>query len=228
MSRETKIIVTGDGSYSLYLPHLNETYHSSHGALTESKHVFIEAGLEYMRKEQGAQSFKVLEIGFGTGLNVLLSQAFAQTHQLPVQFTSLEPFPLTPEIYEQLNYAQDMDDWATDAFLKLHQAPWDKALALTNHFTLHKVEARLEAYETDERFDVVFFDAFAPSKQAELWEYEILEKTVGLMAANAVLVTYCAKGQFKRDLAALGMEVETLPGPPGKKEMVRARTNNPF
>lgn len=225
MSRETKIIVTGDGSHSLYLPHLNETYHSSHGALTESKHVFIEAGLEYIRQKFDDRPLRVLEVGFGTGLNALLAQAFAHEHQLPVHFTSLEPFPLTPDIYEKLNYSQEMDAWATDAFMKLHESPWNEELDLTNQFTLHKVKTKLETFETNQRFDVVFFDAFAPSKQAELWEYPVLEKTVGLMAANAVLVTYCAKGQFKRDLAALGLEVETLSGPPGKKEMVRARTN---
>ena len=228
MGRETKIIVTGDGSHSLYLPHLNETYHSSHGALTESKHVFIEAGLNHWLKNEGGDTLKVLEVGFGTGLNAFLALDFATKAEVNVEFTSLEPFPLDEEIYSQLNYTENLGPRATEVFLQLHQAPWDQVIPISNHFRLHKVLGKLEEFETETQFDVVFFDAFAPSKQAELWEYDILAKTVGLMAAKAVLATYCAKGQFKRDLTALGLQVETLPGPPGKKEMVRATTNEGF
>lgn len=225
MERETKIIVTGDGSHSLYLPHLNETYHSSHGALTESEHVFIKAGLDHFRENHPDQLIRILEIGFGTGLNALLAWEWARAKQVTVQFTSLEPFPLGPEIYEQLNYTENREPWAVTAFQMLHQAQWDEEIDMGDHFRLLKLNQKLEDLATDQRFQLVFFDAFAPSKQAELWQYEILEKTVGFMAANAVLVTYCAKGQFKRDLMALGLEVETLPGPPGKKEMVRATTS---
>ena len=226
MDPETKIIVTGDGSHSLYLPALNETYHSSHGALTESRHVFIDAGLAHYQTTHSPETIRVLEIGFGTGLNALLAWEFAQKQTVPVHFTSLEPFPLTPVVYEKLNYTETLEPWAAPAFLELHRAPWGQSQALDANFHLHKVKARLEDFQADEHFELIFYDAFAPSKQAELWQYEILEKAVGFMAAKAVLVTYCAKGQFKRDLAALGLDVETLPGPPGKKEMVRAVTTS--
>ena len=219
MAPETKIIVTADGSHSLYLPALNETYHSSYGALTESQHVFIEAGLAHYHKTHSPRVIRLLEVGFGTGLNALLAREFALKQQVPVYFTSLEPFPLQPATYEKLNYAETPESRA--GFLELHRTPWDKPQRLDAHFSLHKVKTRLEDFQTNEQFEVIFYDAFSPGKQAELWQYEILEKVVGFLAAGAVLVTYCAKGQFKRDLAALGLDVETLPGPPGKKEMVR-------
>ena len=220
MAPETKIIVTGDGSHSLYLPTLNETYHSAYGALTESRHVFIEAGLAHYRQTHSPRAIRVLEVGFGTGLNALLAREFALKQQFPVYFTSLEPFPLQPALYEKLNYAETPESRA--AFLELHRTPWDKPQSLDAHFSLHKVKTRLEDFQTNEHFEVIFYDAFAPGKQAELWQYEILEKAVAFLAAGAVFVTYCAKGQLKRDLAALGLNVETLPSPPGKKEMVRA------
>ena len=222
--KEVKIIVTGDGSHSLYLPHLNETYHSSHGALTESKHVFIQAGLEHFLTSHQPQTVYILEIGFGTGLNALLAWQYAIENQVRIHFTSLEPFPLTAEVYEQLNYPELFEQGKQQQFLALHEVEWNESVNLDEFFTLEKRTQKLEDFETRSKYELIFFDAFAPSKQAELWEFEIIKQTVGYMAANAILVTYCAKGQLKRDLKALGFEVETLPGPPGKKEMVRVAT----
>lgn len=223
MKRKVELITTSDGSHSLYLPEMNETYHSSHGAFTESKHIFIEAGLQAYQQAHGKKALDVLEIGFGTGLNALLTMRYAEEHKQSIRYVSLEPYPLSEEVYGGLNYASLFnDEVAAQQFLDLHKAVWDATVPMNDYFVLEKKEERLEEFTTNRRFDLVFFDAFAPSKQAELWTYEILERTVGLMAPSAVLVTYCARGQFKRDLAALGLEVETLPGPPGKKEMVRA------
>ena len=223
LERKVEFITTSDGSHSLYLPHMNETYHSSHGALTESIHIFIEAGLDHYMATHDKKGLNVLEVGFGTGLNMLLARRYALKHEVKLMCTSLEPFPLKQDIYENLNYASLFDDeHVKNQFLELHRAEWNKSVALEPLFLLEKREERLEDFQSEPMFDIVFFDAFAPSKQAELWTYKILEKTVGLMASSAVLVTYCARGQFKRDLMALGLEVETLPGPPGKKEMVRA------
>lgn len=223
LERKVERITTSDGSHSLYLPDMNETYHSSHGALTESKHIFVEAGLQHYLNKHSIGPINVLEIGFGTGLNMLLAMRYAMENKVSLSCTSLEPYPLEQEIYGQLNYASLLaDEQASEQFLSLHHAKWAEPVELNEFFHLEKREERLEDFQPQEAFDLVFFDAFAPSKQAELWTYEILEKTVGHMAASAVLVTYCARGQFKRDLAALGLEVETLPGPPGKKEMVRA------
>ena len=221
MEREVKIITTEDGSHSLYLPDLNETYHSSHGALTESQHVFIEAGLVHFVATHGREPVSILEIGFGTGLNAWLSQTYADQKEVQVHYTSLEPFPLTEPVYTALNYAEEAD---RADFLALHQAPWGQAMEMSSWFTLEKVAQKLQHFSPEKHFDLVFFDAFAPSKQADMWELDLLAKTVGYMAPRSVLVTYCAKGQFKRDLTSLGLTVESLAGPPGKKEMVRATT----
>lgn len=224
--REVKVIETEDGSSSLFLPELNETYHSFHGALGESRHVFIRMGLEHwLEQYPEAGRLHIFEVGFGTGLNALLALEFAVTHQLNIHYTTLEPFPLSEETAAQLNYGKMVAEGRLEpAFQTLHAAPWGEAVEIHPNFTLLKEQARLEDYQAPEgAFDAVFFDAFAPSKQAELWGKELLEKVARLMAANAVFTTYCAKGQLKRDLKAIGLTVETLPGAPGKKEMVRAR-----
>lgn len=223
MKRKVELIITSDGSHSLYLPEMNETYHSSHGALTESQHIFIQAGLQSYLDHYKAKSVSILEIGFGTGLNALLALRYALEHQVNIHLVTLEPYPLSKEVYGGLNYPGLFEDGEADEqFQALHEAKWEDKVKMNDFFVLEKREEKLEDLSADSDFDLIFFDAFAPSKQAELWTYEILEKTVGHMAASAVLVTYCARGQFKRDLVALGLELETLPGPPGKKEMVRA------
>lgn len=223
--RVVKLIQTEDGSSSLFLPELNETYHSFHGALGESQHVFIRMGLEHWRRNHPeAKSLRIFEVGFGTGLNALLALEFAEAHGLKVQYTSLEPFPISQETANQLNYGSLVAEGKFEqAFLSLHAAPWGEEVAISAAFSLRKEQAKLEEYTAPaEAFDAVFFDAFAPSKQGELWEKELLEEVALLMAPMAVFTTYCAKGQLKRDLKAIGLQVETLPGAPGKKEMVRA------
>lgn len=223
--REVKLIQTEDGSSSLFLPELNETYHSFHGALGESRHVFIRMGLaHWLEQHPEADSLSVFEVGFGTGLNALLALEFALTHQLNIRYTTLEPFPVPEETAAQLNYGKVVAEGRFERdFQVLHAAPWGEEVAIHPNFSLRKEKARLEDYQAPEdTFDAVFFDAFAPSKQAELWEKALLEKVARLMAPNAVFTTYCAKGQLKRDLKAIGLTVETLPGAPGKKEMVRA------
>jgi tRNA U34 5-methylaminomethyl-2-thiouridine-forming methyltransferase MnmC len=223
--REVKLIQTEDGSSSLFLPELNETYHSFHGALGESQHVFIRMGLEHWHRENPqAKGLRIFEVGFGTGLNALLALEFAEAHTLKVQYTTLEPYPLSEETAAQLNYGSMVADGRFDgAFQALHAARWGEEVSIQTNFSLRKEQMKLEDYQAPEKaFDAVFFDAFAPSKQAELWEKELLEKVANLMAPSAVFTTYCAKGQLKRDLKAISLQVETLPGAPGKKEMVRA------
>lgn len=224
--REVKVIETEDGSSSLFLPELNETYHSFHGALGESRHVFIRMGLEHwLEQHPETKGLSVFEVGFGTGLNALLALEFAIAHQLNIQYTTLEPFPLSEKTAAQLNYGKIVAEGQLEAaFQKMHATPWGETVEIHPNFTLLKEQTRLEDYPVPEgAFDAVFFDAFAPSKQAELWGKELLEKVARLMASNAVFTTYCAKGQLKRDLRAIGLQVETLPGAPGKKEMVRAQ-----
>lgn len=220
-----QLIETDDGSSSLYVPALNETYHSFHGALRESRHIYIKEGLAHWRQiKKESPSASILEVGFGTGLNALLALQFALNEQIKISYTTLEPYPLEPGIVGQLNYPILLQDEVLKPFFQsLHSSEWDKAIPLDPYFLLHKIKTKLEDFEPEkEQYDVVFFDAFAPNKQAEMWTVAALEKVYLSLVTDGVLVTYCAKGQFKRDLKAIGFEVQTLPGPPGKNEMVRA------
>ncbi|MBL6444965.1 tRNA (5-methylaminomethyl-2-thiouridine)(34)-methyltransferase MnmD [Fulvivirga sp. 29W222] len=218
-----KLITTDDGSHSLYVPNLNETYHSFHGAVQESRHVFIEMGLAH-QKSRGLKNIKIFEVGLGTGLNALLTAEFAEKHQIPVHFTSIEAFPVDFELIKQLNYTSYLDlPKAKSWFEKIHTSQWNEDIVISPFFTLNKIQTKLEDYVAQgSTFDIIYFDAFAPNKQAELWDITILSDISNSMKHGGIFVTYCAKGQLKRDLQSLHLNVETLPGPPGKKEMVRA------
>jgi len=216
---DIEFITTADGSHTLRHKRLNETYHSVHGAIQESSHVFIANGLQYFHQERKVDQVSVLEVGFGTGLNTLLSLRYASANAISIRYHTLEPFPLTKEIWSQLNYAGDD---RRDVFQSLHEAPWDRETPVTPEFTLLKQQVSLQDVHLKERYDVVYFDAFAPSVQPELWACDLLRKVTDRLNAGGVFTTYSARGQMKRDLRSLGMLVETLPGPPGKMEMVRA------
>ncbi len=198
-----KLITTSDGSHSLLNTELDETYHSRHGAVQESMHVFIRNGLEYLPLDE----VNIFEVGFGTGLNALLA---AQSGK-KINYTSIEAFPLEEEVYSQLNYEPK------DLLLKLHR----NSQLETRNFKLNKIHTTLQSIQLEPVYNIIFYDAFAPSKQPEMWELPMIEKACNALMPGGLFVTYCAKGQLKRDLKSLGMEVETLAGPPGKKEMVR-------
>jgi tRNA U34 5-methylaminomethyl-2-thiouridine-forming methyltransferase MnmC len=215
---DLEIITTSDGSHTLRNKQLGETYHSVHGAVQESMHVFIKNGLEYFHAKRSSENISILEIGFGTGLNALLAWEFAAKHKVKVHYTTIEPFPLEESVWSRLNYAGDN----LAAFEAMHRAAWERNVVLSPLFTLDKRRASLAEADLPVPCDVVFFDAFAPSVQPELWEHEALMKVVGSLKAGGVFVTYSAKGQVKRDLRSLGLTVETLPGPPGKLLMIRA------
>jgi tRNA U34 5-methylaminomethyl-2-thiouridine-forming methyltransferase MnmC len=217
-----KIITTHDGSHSLLHEQLNETYHSIHGAVQESNHVFIKHGLDFVSQHGKASAINLLEVGFGTGLNALLTLQFAHSHKFGIRYTTVEAFPVQEAVWSKLNYTESPDSgmW----FEQLHRANWDKWINISPEFQLRKLKTTLqEAVLEQAYFDLIYFDAFAPSKQPEMWEVTMLKKVVDAMKPNGVLVTYCAKGQFKRDLHSLHLIVESLPGPPGKREMVRAQ-----
>ncbi|MFA0962256.1 tRNA (5-methylaminomethyl-2-thiouridine)(34)-methyltransferase MnmD [Roseivirga sp. BDSF3-8] len=216
-----KLIVTDDGSHSLYLPGMNETYHSSHGALAESRHVFIKNGLLPVASRVTQRPIRVLEVGFGTGLNALLARQQAEKLQIPVHFTTLEPFPLPEEIYSQLNYPALLggSEGLAELFQQMHRAGWNEVTTVSPRFTLQKLKQRLEDFNDEGGYHVVFFDAFAPNKQEEVWDEALIQKVADHMAPGGVLTTYCAQGKFRRSLKAAGLEVESVPGPPGKKEM---------
>jgi tRNA U34 5-methylaminomethyl-2-thiouridine-forming methyltransferase MnmC len=222
-----KIIQTEDGSSSLLNVDLNETYHSIHGAIQESQHVFIEAGLNYLIHRSAQKSISILEVGFGTGLNALLTALIATKKNVKIEYETLEAFPLSQETISLLNYPLQLNTNATEAasiFNSLHQTEWNKAQMISPSFSLLKRDLKIQAAEFGkEKFDLVYFDAFAPDKQPEMWELPVLRKIVEAMKPQAVFVTYSAKGQLKRDLISLGLFVEKIPGPPGKREMIRAR-----
>ena len=214
--------VTADGSHTLFNPQLNECYHSSHGALQESLHVFIRAGLEFATGKPGI--IRILEVGFGTGLNALLTIQAATVQSLQVEYTAVEASPLDEKITSTLNYPQVIQDpLAGDWFSSLHAAPWGEQKTITPHFSIKKLHARIQELELAEgSFDLIYFDAFAPQKQPDMWLPDVLTKVAESLCERGCLVTYCAKGQVKRDLRAAGLLVESLAGPPGKREMIRA------
>ncbi|MDE0558806.1 tRNA (5-methylaminomethyl-2-thiouridine)(34)-methyltransferase MnmD [Algoriphagus sp. NF] len=224
MSEKVKIITTEDGSHSLYHEGLKETYHSFHGAYRESLHVFLLYGLDsWLANNPNRYPLRVFEVGFGTGLNAWLTLVWAEQYQIPVLYHTIEPFPLSEEVYSQLNFIHQNDAiWHYHKFFEaLHKAPWNEGGPLSEYFNFKKDQVSLEEAQLYPS-DVVFFDAFAPSKQPELWEKNMLEKVTKSMRPGGLFTTYSAKGQLKRDLRNLGLEVESPPGPPGKKEMTRA------
>lgn len=219
----SQVLVTEDGSHTIFVPELNETYHSIHGAIQESTHVYIERGLHYLVQRDQVKCIRIFELGFGTGLNAFLSAKYATDNGLLVEFESIEAFPLDQEVLLHLNYPNQIaSSNYNNFFQKIHEAPWDQNNVVSSNFNLIKKHTTIQGYHTSAKFDICFFDAFAPSKQAEMWEYPILEKIASLLSTKGIFVTYCAKGQLKRDLKALGFEVESLSGPPGKLQMIRA------
>jgi tRNA U34 5-methylaminomethyl-2-thiouridine-forming methyltransferase MnmC len=221
---EVKLITTGDGSHSLLRPDINETYHSFHGAVQESKHVFIKYGLDAFHELfPEKQAIRIFELGLGTGLNALLAWKWAIENDCRVEFISIEAFPIDEEIWNKLNFYRLLDfPGAERAFKAIHQSEWRLKTEIEPLFSIEKHDNTLHDFELGGLgVDVVFYDAFAPSKQPELWDATSLGKVASWLNKSGILVTYCAQGQFKRTLKSIGFEVETLPGPPGKKEMVR-------
>lgn len=226
IDRTVELITTDDGSHSLYVPELNETYHSFHGAIQESEHVFIKMGLDaHLSDRPDYETIHVLEVGLGTGLNALLTAQWAFEHKKNVQMTSLEAYPINSQLAEQLNYSKMLNNDLADTWFKdIHEGVWNENNKIHEWFDIKKIESKLEDYRLqDGEYNIVFYDAFAPNKQAELWEIDVLRKVFNSQSFKGLFVTYCAKGQLKRDLRDLGYHVETLAGPPGKKEMVRGR-----
>ena len=210
-----ELILTNDGSHSLFIKKLNETYHSIHGSIAEAIHVFIRNGLQYHHK----LNINILEVGFGTGLNALLT--LLNLNQKRVNYTSLEPFPISDKIYNKLNFHELLKS-DKETFIKLHNSDWEENVSFTKNFNLYKVRKKIQYFNSSEKFDIIYFDAFAPEKQSEIWSKEVLSKCYHLLKPEGFLVTYCAKGAVKRTLKQVGFFVESLDGPPGKREMIRA------
>lgn len=219
MQAEKPVIeLTADGSATLFLPGLNEHYHSVKGALAESLHVYIESALRRIKKPE----ISLLEVGFGTGLNTFLSCLEAARRHITIHYTSLELFPLSCQEAEALHYPDSISPQHTALFRALHTARWDTPVKITPYFTLYKRQVDLTQCQFDRLYDVIYFDAFAPEKQPELWEEAIFRNLFEHTAAGGVLTTYCAKGEVRRRLQRTGFQVERLAGPPGgKREILR-------
>lgn len=219
-----KIILTGDGSHTVAVPELKVTYHSVHGAIQESQHVFIQAGLHASERYRRSDALQILEVGFGTGLNALLTMMEADQHRNRICYTAIDLFPLNETEHSQLNYCQQLNaPQYQRLFEKMHQCDWGRMFEITEHFRLTKIKCDLFDFTTEDPFILIYFDAFAPNAQPELWTKEVFEKLYAMLLPGGILVTYCSKGEVRRNMIAAGFEVEKLPGPPCKREMVRAK-----
>ena len=225
---------TGDGSHTFFVPELDEHYHSTNGAIQEANHVFIKAGLRHISKSldipqsQDIQEIWILEIGFGTGLNAMLTLLEAEKCSVKVFYHSLELYPIPPEKAAKLNYCGQLGLQRNnrERFMQLHTLPWERHLIISPNFTLYKQKvdfSKPSDFKTPSLFNLIYFDAFAPEKQPNMWTEEIFNRLYLLCRDEATLTTYCAKGAVRRMLQAAGFVVERLPGPPGKREMLRAQ-----
>jgi len=218
-----KLLLTNDGSHTLMVEELNETYHSRHGAIQESKHVFIKNGFRHILGKHPGELIRIFELGLGTGLNVLLTALESEKLAVPVEYTSIEPFPIPEKIFDQLNYHKLINNPSVkDYFDRIHSLTWDKLNNIHPFFKFRKIHSTIQEYSCDDKyFQLVYYDAFAPNKQPEMWHKDILQKVYDFLGGKSIFVTYCAQGQVKRDLRSSGFTVLTLQGPPGKKEMIR-------
>jgi len=219
-----KIILTADGSHTVEIRAMQVSYHSKFGAIQESLHVFIEAGLKESVRIARQERLQILEIGFGTGLNALLTLIESEKIDKRISYTAIEPFPLTETEFRQLNYCtllQKPD--LQNLFEEMHSCESEKEIQITPEFTVHKTITDLINFSTDKLFNLIYYDAFAPDAQPELWTKEIFEKLFNMMDANGILVTYCSKGDVRRAMREAGFSVEKVPGPKGKREMLRAK-----
>ncbi|MDR0873960.1 MAG: tRNA (5-methylaminomethyl-2-thiouridine)(34)-methyltransferase MnmD [Prevotellaceae bacterium] len=227
-----KIVETQDGSHTVYASAFDEHYHSTNGAAQESRHIFINAGLKMCEKTE----IRVFEVGFGTGLNAFLALLEAEQSGKKVFYSTIELYPLAAEDIEKLNYPQLTDchcgqvqnchcgldpQSPENYFQKIHAAGWGSRVEITPHFSIEKIKADFTEFDLEENVDVIFFDAFSPEKQPEMWSEKIFAKLYEHCNEGAILTTYCAKGSVRRAMQTAGFAVERLPGPPGKREILR-------
>ena len=219
---ELEIFKTQDGSHSVLSHQFGVSYHSKYGAIQETRHVFVEAGL--FQQALKKSDMHILDIGFGTGLNAYLTLLEGQKRNLSIRYDAVEKFPMPEEQVAQLNYADQIRATEEEKqwFESLHQSTWSDWHTITPGFEFCKHQMDIQSVDFENRFDLIYYDAFAPSAQSELWEEPVMERMQRALVPGGILVTYCAKGAFKRTLKSLGFEVETLQGPPGKREMTRA------
>lgn len=213
------LIITSDGSSSIHIPEWDESYHSKHGAIQEAYHVFIKNGLAYFQEK----NISILEIGLGTGLNCFITFLEAQKNNLIIDYTGIEAFPIEESERKRLNYVDELKAKEYQGvFDAIHTSEWEKKISLSNNFSINKQEKKIQEITAKEHFNLIYFDAFAPRVQPELWTENIFQKMHDALKPNGVFVTYSAKGSVRRAMQAVGFTAEKLTGPPGKREMLRA------
>ena len=214
-----QIVKTFDGSHTIYVPELNEHYHSIHGAVQESQHIFIREGYDNCN----AEPLNILEAGFGTGLNALLTAVRAVKENREVYYTSIEKYPVGSDLIMSLNHYEFAGPDGKRIFELIQSSPWEQMNCICNNFNLRKINGDLSDYIPEYPVDLVYFDAFGPDKQPSMWTREIFERISSAMRSGGILVTYSSKGEVKRNLRSAGFYVKLLPGPPGKREMISAK-----
>ena len=222
MKRE--ILITNDGSTTIHLPEWNEQYHSKHGAIQEAYHVFINSGL-YQFKDQ--DEISILEVGFGTGLNCFITFLEGIKHKMNINYVGVEGYPVEEKEIKLLNYISELNakDFSK-VFENMHSASWNKQHQITESFSLIKRQQFFKEITDENRYHLIYFDAFGARVQPELWTVEIFKKMSNALKMNGLLVTYAAKGSVRRAMQKAGLSVERLPGPPGKREMLRAKKHS--
>ncbi|GAB4027145.1 tRNA (5-methylaminomethyl-2-thiouridine)(34)-methyltransferase MnmC2 [Spirosoma koreense] len=219
MKADVRLIVTADGSHTAINQVLDKTYHSVHGAYQESQRVYIELGLLAAFEKFSGQPLQVFEMGFGTGLNALLTAQEAEVAQRQVVYTAVEAFPMSVADAAPLNYDELL---GTHYLQLLHQSEWNELARINPYFTLFKHESRLQDFQPAERFDLIYYDAFAPTAQPELWSADIFQQLASFLRPGGILTTYCSKSEVQRNMRAAGLTVEKHPGPPHKRDILRA------
>lgn len=213
-------IITDDGSHTIGIAKAI-TFHSTHGAIQESNHVFIEAALKhYTALYPEKKNIKIFEIGFGTGLNALLTAMQAQMLMVNIKYASIDLYPLPDKIFLTLNYAKLLQE--KDLYKKVMLADWNDSTVISRFFKLEKIQADFTKYSFAEKFDIIFFDAFAPDDQPELWTADVFLKIFKSMNEGGILTTYCSKSIVQRRLKEAGFSIKKIPGPPGKREILQA------
>ncbi len=219
---EVKLVETKDGSTTFFSELFQTTYHSTDGSVEESMHVFIRNGLHYALNLVEQKEIHILEIGFGTGLNALLTLMESAKYDVTIHYHTIELYPLWLENIEQLNFTEQLDKVYDECFKQMHWQKWGATEKIAANFYMTKILESVESFDTDVKFDLIYFDAFSPKEQPELWTEAIFCKMYSFLKTKGSLVTYCAQGQMKRNMRAVGFKTTALPGFGSKREMTRA------
>ena len=225
-----QIVPTADGSNTIYNSEVGENYHSRNGALQESRHVFLNAGLKFFIEAKNKvfpnggdlEGVSILEVGFGTGLNFLLSADYCHTEHININYTGIEAYPLTPEMISKTSYDQYISPGLWKQFINNYPSSLQHPVTIDQECTLQTVHCKLQDFTSEKKYDIIYFDAFAVAHQPEMWSDEAIGHTLQFLKPGGVFVTYAITGNLKRAMKRLGLKVEKAPGAPGKREMLRA------